>query len=62
MHAFKHGTICCIATSGFNNWQNLVTVPAAAMRTSASLSRSSQTYAGTKSDLKSHFRRYIKSE
>lgn len=40
---FTHGRICWIASSGLNIRQNLVTLPAAAMRTSASLSRSKRT-------------------
>jgi hypothetical protein len=35
--------------------QNLVTFPAAAIRTSASLSRSNRTYAGTKSVLRNNY-------
>ena len=41
--------------------ENLVTFPAAAIRTSASLSRSNRTYAGTNSDLKMHYHRYKQS-
>jgi len=46
-----HGRICWIEICGFNMRQNLVTFPAAAIRTSASLSRRRRTYAGTKSAL-----------
>ena len=49
---FTQGRICWIASWGLKIRQNLVTFPAAAMRTSASLSRRSLTYAGTKSALK----------
>lgn len=44
--------MCWIASSGLKIRQNLVTFPAAAIRTSASLSRSSRTYAGTRSVLR----------
>jgi len=50
-HTFTHGRICCCATWGLTIPQNLVTLPAAAIRTSASLSRSRRTYAGTSSVL-----------
>lgn len=50
-HTFTQGRICWIASSGLRIWQNFVTFPAAAMRTSASLSRRSRTYAGTRSVL-----------
>lgn len=40
-----------MASSGLKIRQNLVTLPAAAIRTSASLSLSSRTYAGTRSIL-----------
>lgn len=52
MLTFTQGIIRWIASSGFKIRQNLVTLPAAAMRTSASLSQSSRTYAGTRSELK----------
>lgn len=48
---FTQGRICCIASSGSRILQNFVTFPAAAIRTSASLSRSRRTYAGTRSVL-----------
>lgn len=40
---FTQGRICWIASSGLKIRQNFVTLPAAAIRTSASLSRSSRT-------------------
>jgi hypothetical protein len=45
------GRMCCEATCGLTIAQNLVTLLAAAIRTSASLSRSSRPYAGTSSVL-----------
>lgn len=48
---FTQGRICWIASSGSRILQNFVTFPAAAIRTSASLSRSRRTYAGTRSVL-----------
>nr|ABJ99601.1 NBS-LRR type resistance protein [Beta vulgaris] len=45
--SLTHGRICWIANSGLKIRQNFVTLPAAAIRTSASLSLSSRTYAGT---------------
>ena len=52
---FTQGRICWIASSGLKMRQNLVTFPAAAIRTSASLSRSNRTYAGTKSILGNNY-------
>lgn len=51
MCTFTQGRICWIDSSGLKIRQNLVTLPADAIRTSASLSRSKRTYAGTKSVL-----------
>jgi hypothetical protein len=50
-NSLTQGRMYCEATCGLTMLQNLVTLPAAAIRTSASLSRSSRPYAGTSSVL-----------